>query len=97
MLTQKQKRQLKSIAMTENALYQIGKNEISDNAIDMLDKALTARELVKISVLNTVVSPIRELALDLAGALKAEVVQIIGHMIVLYRKNPNKTIIELGK
>ena len=39
MLTQKQKRQLKSIAMTENALYQIGKNEISDNTIDMLDKA----------------------------------------------------------
>lgn len=97
MLTSKQKRQLKSIAMTEHALYQIGKNNISENTVDMLDKALTARELIKISVLKSAAISIREIALDLASTLSAEVVDIIGHTIIMYRINKEKNIIKLVK
>lgn len=97
MLNSKQKRQLKGLAMKESALYQIGKNEISANTIEMLDKALTARELIKISVLKSVESSIRELALDLSSALKADVVEIIGHTIVLYRKSEKEVKIKLVK
>lgn len=97
MLNSKQKRQLKSLAMKEAALYQIGKNEISDNTLEMLDKALTARELIKISVLNSVLSPINQIALDLSSALKADVVEEIGHVIVLYRPNNEKPVIKLVK
>ena len=42
MLTPKQKRDLKALASTLTIRYQIGKNEISQTLIDMLDKALTA-------------------------------------------------------
>lgn len=97
MLNSKQKRQLKGLAMKEVALYQIGKNEISDNTLAMLDKALTARELIKISVLNSVLSPINQIALDLSSALKADVVEEIGHVIVLYRQNNEKPVIKLVK
>ncbi len=97
MLNSKQKRQLKGLAMKEAALYQIGKNEISDNTLEMLDKALTARELIKISVLNSVLSPINQIALDLSSALKADVVEEIGHVIVLYRPNIEKPVIKLVK
>lgn len=97
MLNSKQKKQLKSIAMTESALYQIGKNEIGKNMIDMLDKALTARELIKISVLKTQEVATRELALDLSSALKADIVQMIGRVIVLYRKNEKEPKIKLVK
>lgn len=97
MLNSKQKRQLKSIAMQEGALYQIGKNEVGKTMLDMLDKALTARELIKISVLKTQEVSMRELALDLSSALHADVVQIIGRVIVLYRKNEKEPKIKLVK
>lgn len=97
MLTNKQLKQLKGLANTENAVYQIGKNGIGDGTIEMLDKALTARELVKISVLRTCDTSLRELALDLAVSLKAEIVQILGHTIVLFRQNPLNSHIKLVK
>lgn len=97
MLTQSQKKQLKALANGLDATYQIGKKEIGETQITMLDNALEARELIKIAVLKTVTTPITELAIDLSIELKAEVVQIIGRMIVLYRKNRDKSVIKLGK
>lgn len=90
-LTGKQKRQLKGMANTLPSLFQIGKNELSDNLIEMLDKALTAHELIKISVLKTVDSPLLEIALDISSATNSIVVQTIGRVIVLYRQNLKKT------
>lgn len=83
--------------MQEGALYQIGKNEVGKTMLDMLDKALTARELIKISVLKTQEVSMRELALDLSSALHADVVQIIGRVIVIYRKNEKEPKIKLVK
>ena len=91
MLTSNQKRQLKGMANTLPSLFQIGKNELSDNLIEMLDKALTAHELIKISVLKTVDSPLLEIALDISSATNSIVVQTIGRVIVLYRQNLKKT------
>lgn len=90
-LTGKQKRQLKGMANTLPSLFQIGKNELTDNLIEMLDKALTAHELIKISVLKTVDSPLLEIALDISSATNSIVVQTIGRVIVLYRQNLKKT------
>ncbi len=89
-LNTKQKSQLKGLANTLNAKFQIGKNEISGSTIDMIDKALTAHELIKISVLKTVESPIREIAYDLSAATNSTIVQVIGRVIVLYRPNTEK-------
>ena len=52
MLTPKQKRELKALASTLTIRYQIGKNEISETLINMLDKALTAHELIKIDFMK---------------------------------------------
>ncbi len=73
MLTSNEKRQLKAIASTLDTKYQIGKNEISDTVIAMLDKALIARELIKIDVMKAVVNPVMEIALDLSSKLNAEI------------------------
>lgn len=97
MLNNNQKKQLKGIASTTDTKYQVGKNEISDSVIAMLDKALTARELIKIDVMKAVEQPIMELALDLSAKLNAEVVQVIGRVIVLFRRNKEKPKIQLVK
>lgn len=97
MLTTSQKKQLKGIASTSKIKYQIGKNEIGDTVIDMLEKAIVAHELIKIDVMKTVSEPIMELALDLSSKLNAEVVQVIGRVIVLFRRNKDKPKIQLVK
>ena len=53
MLNGKQKRYLRSLAVNEKALFQIGKDGLSQNLFNSLKEALKARELVKISVLKT--------------------------------------------
>jgi len=97
MLTQSQKKQLKALASTEKVKYQLGKNEINDKVIEMFNKALTARELIKIDVMRSVENPMMELALDLSSALHADIVQVVGKVIVLYRKNPDNPKIKLCK
>ena len=97
MLTSNEKRQLKAIASTLDTKYQIGKNEISDTVIAMLDKALTARELIKIDVMKAVVNPVMEIALDLSSKLNSEIVQVVGRVIVLYRYSKENHKIKLRK
>ena len=97
MLTSNEKRQLKALASTLDTKYQVGKNEISDTVVAMLDKALTARELIKIDVMKAVEVPIMELALDLSSRLNAEIVQVVGRVIVLYRFSKANHKIKLSK
>lgn len=95
MLTSADKKTLKGIANTLETKYQLGKSGITDTSVDMFDKALTAHELIKIDVMKNVTTEIMELALDLSGKLKAEVVNVIGRTILLYRKNPKNPKIKL--
>ena len=85
------------MASTLDTKYQVGKNEISDTVVAMLDKALTARELIKIDVMKSVEVPVMELALDLSSRLNAEVVQVVGRVIVLYRFSKTNHKIKLQK
>ena len=97
MLTQSQKKQLKALIVQDKTKYQVGKSEVTNALLDMLDKALTARELIKVEVLKSATTPIMELTLDLSSKLHAEVVQVVGRVIVLYRKNKENPKIKLCK
>ena len=85
MLTGKQKRHLRALASNEQAMFQIGKDALSDNLITAVGKAFNTHELIKIKALKTCPVDAKELAFDLAMNTGSEVVQIIGHTIVLYR------------
>ena len=52
-MTSKQRAYLKSLASNITAIFQIGKLGVSDNTIKQIDDALEARELIKITVLET--------------------------------------------
>lgn len=92
MLSGKQKRYLRSLAVNLNAIIQIGKEGLGANLIETVDLALEAHELVKISVLKNCDDNIKEIALDLAGATNSEIVQLIGKTIVLFRRSKKKVI-----
>ena len=95
MLTQPQKKQLRALIAQDKTKYQVGKSEVTNALLDMLDKALTARELIKVEVLKSATSPVMEITLDLSSKLNADVVQVVGRVIVLYRKNKENPRIKL--
>ena len=71
----------------------MGKEGVCPNLVSQLDDALDARELLKIRVhLETCPKKPREIADELQAALSAEVIQVIGGVIVLYRKADEEKI-----
>ena len=95
MLTKNEKKLLKALIVNDKTKYQIGKNEINDSLISMLDKALEARELIRVEVLKSAVTPIMELTLDLSSKLHAEVVSVVGRVVILFRRNKENPKIKL--
>lgn len=91
MLTGKQKRFLRSRANTMKPLVALGKNGLSDQFVDGVAKALEARELVKISLLQTAEETPAEVGAFLARTISgAQVAQTIGRTVLLYRKAANE-------
>ncbi len=90
MITTKQRAYLRSLANQTEALYQAGKFGVNENLIETINAALEARELIKITVLETCPDDARTVAGKLAAALAAENVQTIGRKVVLYRASREK-------
>ena len=95
MITKEQKKQLKALIVSDKTKYQVGKSEITDSLITMLDKALDARELIRVEVLKNATTPVMELTLDLSSKLHADVVSVVGRVIVLFRRNKENPKIKL--
>lgn len=96
-MTTKQRAYLKSLAMNIDAIYQVGKSSLTPEITKGLDEALEKRELIKVSVLNNCMDDPREIAEVVAERTRAEVVQVIGKKIVLYRESKENKKIELPK
>lgn len=99
MMTSKQRAYLKSLAMTMEPIFQIGKSSLTPEVTAAVAEALEARELIKINILKNCMDDGNQLAAMLAERTHAEVVQVIGKKIVLYReaKDEKKRKIVLPK
>ena len=89
-LRSKQRASLRGAAMKLDPILHIGKGGVIDTVVKQADDVLTARELIKIKVLETCEYDARETADMLSDTLQGEVIQVIGSRIVLYRRNPEK-------
>ena len=89
-MTTKQRAYLKSLAMTMDPIFQIGKNSMTPELTKAVTEALQARELIKISVLKNCADDPRDLADMMAERTKSHVVQVIGKKIVLYKEGKEK-------
>lgn len=95
MLTSKQRAQLRGLANSMDTIFQVGKGGIGDAMLNQIKDALRARELIKLRVLENADYSAREAAEEIAAAVEADVVCVIGSRFVLYKPNPKKPIIEL--
>lgn len=96
-MTSKQRAYLRGLANNIDAIFQVGKNGISDNFINQINDALEVRELIKISVLETAPEEILEIANILANSTRSEIVQTMGSKITLYRARKKNSKIILPK
>lgn len=97
-MTSKQRAYLKSLAMTMDPIFQIGKSSLTPEVTEAVAEALAARELIKINVLQNCADDPRELADIVAERTHSQVVQVIGKKIVLYREgkdNKKKILLPL--
>ncbi len=96
-LNSRQRAQLRSMANTMQPIFQIGKGGIGEESIEQLNLALEARELIKITVLETAPLTAHEAAEALKVSLRAEIVQCIGRKVTFYRQSRENKRIELLK
>ena len=89
-MTSKQRAYLKGLAMTMDPIFQVGKSSVTPEFTKAVDEALTARELIKLSVLQNCADDPRAIAEVIADRTRSQVVQVIGKKIVLYRENTDE-------
>lgn len=88
-LTQEQKKQYKSIGHHLKPVLTVADNGLTEGVLTELERALGDHELIKIKV-NILDRESRlEAVAQMCKAGKAELVQVIGKMALLYRKNVN--------
>ncbi|WP_059171211.1 ribosome assembly RNA-binding protein YhbY [Bacillus sp. FJAT-27445] len=95
MLTGKQKRFLRSKAHHLTPIFQVGKGGVNSNMVKQISEALEARELLKISILQNCDEDKETVAEELTKGTSAELVQIIGNTIVLYKESVENKQIQL--
>ncbi len=83
---------LRKIASNEKAIFQIGKNDISDETVFQIDNALKARELIKVKILKNSMCDIKYAAEYISEKTNSEIVSIIGNNIILFKESEKKKI-----
>lgn len=95
MLNSKQRSYLRRLANGIPSIFQVGKGGLGESACRQMDEILEARELVKGNVLKNNLYTAREAAEELAEAIGADVVSVLGNRFVLYRESKENKVIVL--
>lgn len=86
MITTKQRAKLRSLSNHLEVVAMIGKEQITQEVIESIDKVLTKRELIKIKIQENAYLDTKETAQEIAEVLHAEIVQCIGSKFILFRQ-----------
>jgi RNA-binding protein len=87
-LSSKERAALRGEAHHLNALVHVGHEGITPAIRQSLDDALRTHELVKVSVNKTADIDLKKEAGKIAESVDAEVVQVIGRTVTVFRENP---------
>lgn len=93
-LSAKQIRHLKSLAHHLKPVVWVGQHGLRDSVLEEISGALDAHELIKVKIATEKADRI-ELIERITAATGAELVQHIGQMAVLFRRNEKKPKVAL--
>lgn len=92
MLTSKQKQQLKAMAHALHPIVQVGDAGLSEAVLAELNRALYDHELVKVRIPALERDARQHMAQAVAENSMAELVNLIGRVVILYRGGGKKQI-----
>ena len=90
MLTSSERKALKAKAHKLEPVVQIGARGVTDQVIAEIDRALRAHELIKIRAASMARDQRDEALASIMEKTKAEKVQQVGKVFVLFRKHSNE-------
>lgn len=90
MLKGKQRSFIKKLANPMKPIIQIGKDGLTENVMEQIDKMLNDHEIVKVNVLNNSLLDAKETAFEVCEELKAEYISSLGNKFVVYRESRTK-------
>jgi RNA-binding protein len=96
-LSGKQRRFLRAEAHALEPLVSVGKEGVTDSLLGAVTEALLAHELIKVRVLENAPLTRQEAADALPGQVKAELVGLVGRMLILYKRHPHKPKLALPR
>jgi RNA-binding protein len=88
-LSGKQRRHLRALAHDLKPVVQIGVHGLNDGVVRAVDEALNTHELIKVRISGEGGKP-DAVGAELCAAARAHLAQVIGRMLVLYRRRKNK-------
>ncbi len=88
-LSGKQRRHLRALGHHLDPLVQLGKLGLTDAIVSALDAALEQHELVKVRIGTECPDDRHDVAAKLPPLVRAELGQVLGRTMLLYRRNPN--------
>ena len=91
----KQRRYLRGLGVGLDPVLRVGKDGITDAVLNAIEVEITARELVKIRLLDNLDGDRKEIARELAERSGTELIQVLGRTLLLWRRNPEEPTIEL--
>jgi RNA-binding protein len=94
-LTGKQRRFLRGLGHHLEPVVQVGKDGISEGLVGALDSALVTHELIKIKLGEAAGGDRDTIGAALAEACAADLVQVLGRTVLLYRPRAEDPTIEL--
>ena len=95
MLSGKQRRYLRGLGHSLEAVVRVGKDGLTEGLVGALDAALETHELIKVRLLESVGGDRQGVAEALAEATNAELIQILGRTLLLYRARKEDPAIKL--
>jgi RNA-binding protein len=96
-LSGKQRRHLRGLGHHLEPVVQLGKHGITDQVLAAVNDAIITHELVKVRRLSECPATRQEIADALGQGLEADVVQQLGHTLLLYRRHPDEPTIVLPR
>lgn len=80
---------MKSLAHPLKPIFQVGKDGVTERAVQAVREAFNTREILKVKVLDSAPGDAHSTGEALAEGIEgAHLVQVIGRTVVLYRPEP---------
>jgi len=96
-LSDSQRRHLRGLAHHLKPVVMVGQDGLKESVLAEVDAALTAHELIKVKVAAADREERASLIAEIVATSGSELVQAIGHMAALFRRNLKKPRIALPR